>query len=127
MSDEPPLVYLDLALEGLKEALEISTGQLVRADDHPGPDRRARVKVLVTGGPTHLPIDRVESFPGLTTVVSVAAGHDGHPGTGVRRHAPIGEQTPDGQVAATGQRQAIAGARRAHTQTLVTGDGDTVG
>ena len=76
MSEDPPLVYLDLALEGLEETLGVPAEQLVRADDRPGPARRARVKVLVAGGPTHLPVERVDCFPGLTTIVSIAAGHD---------------------------------------------------
>lgn len=77
MSEQTALVYLDLELEGLEEALGVPAEQLVRVNDELEPERRERVKVLVTGGPTHLPTERVDSFPGVTTIVSIAAGHDG--------------------------------------------------
>lgn len=77
MNDAAPLVYLDLELSGLREALALPEGQCITAADRPTPEQRGQVRVLVTGGPTHLPVERVDSFPNLSLIVSVAAGHDG--------------------------------------------------
>lgn len=71
------LVYVDLELAGLDDALGVPPQQLLHASDEPDADQRARVKVLVTGGPLPLPVALVDSFPALATIVSVAAGYDG--------------------------------------------------
>lgn len=72
-----PMVYMHLRLAGLDEVLDLPAEQRIAEGDPITAEQRARVRVLVTGGPLPLPTELVESFPDLRLIVSVAAGYDG--------------------------------------------------
>ena len=115
------LVWLDIELRGLREVLDLPDGQIVTAADEPDEEKRARVRVFVTGGPIPVANALLDSLPGLKLVVSIAAGHDGIDlahcrKRGIRVTSSIGVNAPDVADVAVGSlialvRQIVAGDR----------------
>lgn len=72
-----PLVWMDLELNGLREAIALPTARLITKADQPTPDQRARVRVMVTGGMAPVAPTLLDSLPNLELIVAIGAGHNG--------------------------------------------------
>lgn len=109
---QQPLVWMDIELDGLREAMGLPDSLLVSDADQPSAEIRGRVRVMVTGGMAPVPPALLDRLPALELIVAIGAGHNGIDlaecrKRGIRVTSSIGVNAPDVADVAVGSLIAL--------------------